>query len=881
MSIIGEWLRVLGYLLRRRAMEDELRREMEAHRALMEEPRTFGNMLRLREQARDAWGWRWLDDLAQDTRFAVRTLRHSPGFTLTAVATLALGIGVNIGMFSFVNGLLLRPLYERPEEVVTIFGRSTTPERNLRGLSYPNYVDLREGTTAIFSHLAVDATTFAGLDAGEGARRTLASGVTANYFQIFGQPLALGRGFTTEETRPGADIHLAVLSYALWERRGANTTIIGQTVRVNGESFTVIGVAAKGFTGTGIPGPEIWLPVGALAKLDARDAHNLSVVGRLRAGVAAESIAPAVATVARRLEQAFPAINGGYTLAVSAPSRLLFMPGPGSGARTALLTVMLMMMPAIVLLVACLNLADLLLARGHVRRQELAIRAALGGGRGRLTRQLVTEGMLLSLAGGAVGLWLSTWATDAMLASLRPVLPAAVTLPGIDIDWRVLAGTIGFSLMASLVFGAWPAWSLTGGAMVVTDLKRQVGDAGRQPGGIRIGNALVVTQVTLSLVLLSSSGLFLMSALAAVTADPGFRVEDGLLAEVDPTLAGYDGTRARTFQLALLDRVRALPGVSAATTGSSFPFTSFNDSRLVVPAGSGTKASAVDSVFTVVGGDYARTLGLPMLGGRDFGDAELTSGSTERVAIIDDALAQRLWPNENALGQSIQFLEDEGRTTTPPLRVIGLMPAVKHSLTTPQPFPHVYVPVGQHNTEAMTLQVRVAAADQERAMLTTIARIVRDLDARVPILRLRTWRDDLDAGLDVVILRAGATVCAIFGAIALLLAVIGVYGVKSYVVSRQTREFGIRIATGAHPRALLWQVLWQGGRITTIGIAIGLVLSLGAGQVLQGFLYGVNSIEPVVLITAPLILLASSLLASYIPALRAMKVDPTVALRSE
>jgi hypothetical protein len=375
MAFLGEWLRRLSYLLRRRQMDEELRREMESHRAMMGDPRAFGNALRLRDEARDAWGWRWLDDAAQDTRFAWRTLRGSPGFTLTAIVTLAFGIGVNSGMLSFVNSVLLRPLYDRPDQVVSVTSRSTTPERNFRGVSYPNYVDLRDATTAIFSSLAANATTFVGFDAGEGAQRSLASGVTANYFQIFGQPLALGRSFTIEETRPGGDIHVAVLSHALWERRGADPNVIGRTVRVNGDAFTVIGVTARGFTGTGIPGPEVWLPVGALAKLDARDAHSLDVVGRLRDGVAIESVPPLLTTVARRLEQAFPTINSGYTLEVSTPSRLLFMPGSRSGAMTALLSAMLMAMPAIVLLVACLNLADLLLARGHVRRQELAAAA--------------------------------------------------------------------------------------------------------------------------------------------------------------------------------------------------------------------------------------------------------------------------------------------------------------------------------------------------------------------------------------------------------------------------------------------------------------------------------------------------------------------------
>ncbi|HEV8397357.1 MAG TPA: ABC transporter permease [Vicinamibacterales bacterium] len=879
MSMPGEWFRRLVYLVRRRAMDDELRREMEAHRAQMADPGGFGNTLRLREEAQDAWGWRWLDDGAQDVRFALRTLRRTPGFTLTAIVTLALGIGVNSGMFSLVNSLLLRPLYARSDEVVSVYRRVTKAEDGPRGLSYPNYLDLRDGTTAVFASLAASSAWFAGVDAGEGARRTMVYAATADYFQIFGRPLALGRAFSAEESRPNAARRVAVLSYPLWERRGANPNVVGQTVSVDGEPFTVIGVTAKGFTGTSIPGPEVWLPLGTQGWLDARDAHNLDVIGRLRDGVAVQSVPPALATVARRLEQAFPSVNGGQSLEMEVPSRLLFMPGVGGSAFTALLSLMLMALPAIVLLVACLNLANLLLARGHVRRQELAIRGSLGGSRGRLTRQLLTEGVLLSVIGGAIGLWLSTWAIRATLAALRPVLPVGLTLPDLALDWRVLAGTMTFSLLASLVFGVWPAWALTGRA-VVTDLKRQVGDGGREPGGIRVGNVLVVAQVALSLLLLASAGLFLTSARAAATVDPGFRLERGVLAEIDPSLAGYDDARARAFHLGLVDRIRALPGVEAATVASSFPFSSFGESRLVatVPGG----ADGVDAVFTVIGRDYARTLGLPTLAGRDFSDAELASGSADRVAIVDDALAQRLWPNQTAIGQTIQFLDAGAPDVKRPLRIVGLVPAVKHSLSTPRPFPHVYVPLGQSDsTEAMTLQVRVAATQNDRAMLTTIARTIRDADDRVPILGLETWRDRLDSGVEVSIFRAGARVCAVFGGIALLLAVIGVYGVKSYVVSRRTREFGIRIATGAHPHTLLWQVLWEGGRVTAVGIAIGLVLAVGAGQILQGLLYGVNSVEPVVLVIAPLVLLAASLLASLVPALRATRVNPIAALRAE
>jgi predicted permease len=884
MAIIGEWIRRLGYLLRRGAREDELRQEMEAHRAQMGEPPAFGNMLRLREEARDAWGWKWLDDLVQDTRLAWRTLRHTPGFALTAVVTLALGIGVNVGMFSFINGLLLRPLYAGADEVVGVHSRSTTPSGGNRAFSYPNYRDLQEDTTDIFANLAASSTLFVGLDVGDGPRRTYASTVTASYFQVFGTPPAHGRPFTTEEERPGAGIRVAIISYPLWEQLGADPGTLGRMVRINGELFTVVGVARKGFAGTSIPGPEVWLPLGAHETLategaaggqfGAREVHELSVVGRLRHGIPDETAGAALATVGRRLEQAFPSVNAGYSLALSKPGgRLIFMPG-GSGALAGL-ALLLMLMPAIVLLVACLNLADLLLARGHARRQELAIRSSLGGGRSRLMRQLLTEGLLLALAGGAVGLLLSTWATEALLASLGPVLPVAVTLPDVSLDWRVLVGTMAFSLVATLVFGAGPALALTGCA-AATDLKRHTGDEGRRPGGLRLGNALVIGQIALSILLLASGGLFLMSALTAATADPGFRLDGGLIVEVDPALAGLDEARGRQAHLALIDRLRTVPGVDAVTIGSRFPFTGFGESRDVAPAGA-ADARSVGAVFSVVGRDYPRVLGLPMLRGRDFSDAELAPGSRERVAIIDDVLAEELWPGEDALGRLIQFLDAEGPDARQPIRVIGIIPAVKHSLGDPRPCPHVYVPLGQHYESAMTLQLRVAGAEDERTMLDTIARVAREVDERVPVLRVATWRDYLDAGMDVRLHRAGASVFSTFGGIALLLAVLGVYGVKSYVVSRRTREFGIRIAIGAQPRALLWQVLREGGRITTIGIGIGLLLALGAGQFLQGILYGVNSIEPVVLVTAPLILLAASLLASYIPALRATRVDPTVA----
>jgi predicted permease len=412
------------------------------------------------------------------------------------------------------------------------------------------------------------------------------------------------------------------------------------------------------------------------------------------------------------------------------------------------------------------------------------------------------------------------------------------------------------------------------------DLKRDFswgGDEGPRPPGLRFGNVLVIGQIALSLLLLASGGLFLMSALSAATADPGFRLDGGVIVEVDPALAGYSEARGREAHLALIDRLRTVPGVEAVTIGSRPPFTD-GASRRVAPAGA-ADARFVDAAFSVVGRDSARVLDLPMLGGRDFTDAELMPGSGERVAIIDAVLADKLWPGEDALGRLIQFLD--GPEPKQPIRVIGIMPSVKHSLGNPELYPHVYVPLGQLYASAMTLQVRLARGQDERAMVGTIARVVRGVDERLPVVSVATWRDHLDAGFEVRLRRIGAAVFSAFAGIALLLAVLGVYGVKSYVVSRRTREFGIRIALGARPRVLLWQVLREGGRITAVGIGIGLVLAVVAGRYLQSILYGVTSVEPVVLVTAPLILLAASLLASCIPALRATRVDPTMALRSE
>ena len=449
--------------------------------------------MRLREEARDAWGWTWLDDFVQDTRFALRTLRHSPGFSLTAVVTLALGIGVNIGMFSLVNGLLLRPLYERPDDVVGVSSQSTTPDGESRGVSYPNYLDLREGTTDIFASLAASSTIFVGLDVGEGTRRTLASEVTANYFQTFGASMALGRPFTVEEERPGADIPVAIISHSLWQQRGADPDI-ARAVRAGqrrARSLSSVWLP-KGFTGDEYPRTR-----GVAAAWRARSIRQGSHAGR-----------PPVRRARGALVVCCGAAPGGHLGRARRAGTHRRRPSSRAGVSGSQRRLHARDVEAFASLVHAREVAhhcealpgpdehagDRAARRlpqprrsaagpGPGRGREMAIRSSLGGGRGRLTRQLVTEGLLLALAGGAVGLLLSTWATSALLTSLRPVLPVALSLPEFDPDWRVLVGTLGFSLAATLIFGAWPAWALTGRALA-TNLTRHVReDGGRRSGG--------------------------------------------------------------------------------------------------------------------------------------------------------------------------------------------------------------------------------------------------------------------------------------------------------------------------------------------------------------------------------------------------------------
>ena len=840
-----------------------------------------------------------LDTLLQDVRFGIRVLLKTPGFSTIAVLVLALGIGVNCAIFSLVNALLFRPLpVPTPSALVGIYSRHTEPPGDYRAFAYPNYIDLRQGATG-FVDVAAFAPSMVGVEVdAQLTRRAMTFLVSDSYFDTFGDALARGRGFLPEETEPRANVPVVVVSHDFGDRGGNDPDLLGQTLRINSRAYTIVGIAREGFTGTSaFLGPEFWLPLGVYASTmndlfvnqgsrDLFDRGNraLMVVGRLRPGVTADAVAPELATIGTQLETAYPGENADQTIMAAPLSRVAVGTAPQTDREVRAIAVLLSSMAAIVLLIGCLNLANMLLARGHARRQEIAIRQSLGGGRRRVIRQLLTEGLLLSIAGSAIGLVVADWAINALMVSVMPMVPFDVNLPELAVDGRVLAATVVFSAMATLFFGLGPAWKLTR-IDLVPDLKQQMGGG----GGRRLlagRNLLVVAQVALSLTLLTGGGLFVQGALSAAGRDPGFSLEQGLLVEVDPSVVGYDETRGRQLYRTLRQRLAAVPGVEGVGAASLVPFSGISEGRAIEPVRDATTDDAVrhSARYSIITPGYFDAVRLPMLRGRDFTEAEMMSDASPGVVIVDEPLAARFWPDPDVdpLGQYVRFVSaTEARGA--PLRVVGLVPGLRQEVFDQEPVPHVYVPFGDPYRSAMTLHVGTTArgADAENALISTVRETIRDVDARLPVFALETLRDHRDGSLELWIMRAGSQLFSTFGVVALLMAVIGIYGVKAYVVARRTREIGIRLALGATSGGVLWLLVREGLTLTAVGLGLGLVLSLPLGRVMQSVLFEVSTREPLVFLLAPAILAVPALLASYLPARRAAKVAPMSALRYE
>jgi predicted permease len=828
----------------------------------------------------------------QDIRYGVRMLFKQPGFSLAAVVVLALGIGGSTAMFSVVNALLLKPMKIRDsKEIVGVYSRDSKKPDSYRAFSYPNYADLRDKNAA-FSDLMAHNMALVGITEGETTRRVFADVISSNYFSTLGVPLYRGRVFTPAEERPGSAIPVAIVSYSYWRKHGADPNLLGQARQINGKMLTIVGITQEGFTGTtAMISPDLYVPLGLFESvMNDFDGHgraladrgnpSLIVVGRLRAGVTQQSSGPLLAVAGDWIAKAYPAENKDQVLSVNPLSRLDISTAPASDNDLRFPSLLLIAMAGVVLLIASLNVANMMLVRGAARGQEIAIRQALGAGRRSILQQLFTEGLVLALLGGAAGLALSYSGTNLLMGSLARLAPIDLLYDGAP-DVRVLLVTIGFCVLSALLFSMGPARTFSKTSIVDTlkSGESQETLTGRSRLVFSRRNVLVMGQIALSMMLLTAAGLFIRSSFTSANVQPGFSMNNGIVVETDPSLAGYDEARGRQVYGALLDRLRSIPGVESVSMAATVPFGMVALDRSLQISG-GTPLSFR---FNVIGEDYFKTLDIPMLKGRAFNQAEMGAGKTSAVVILDQLAAKKLWPNgdgaSQAIGKHVQLLARSGATGSQDAEVIGVVASIQENLFGRGLEPHVYAPFGQEYMSGMNIHMKVAG--NPSATLETVRREMSALDNRLPVLTLRSLRANLDASSDLWMVRTAARMFTIFGAVALLLATVGLYSIRAYTATRRTREIGIRLALGAKPSDARRMILREGLVVTSIGAATGLVLSLLAGKLLSSMLYKVSGVDPLVFISAAAILGAVSLLACYFPALRASRVDPMIALRHD
>ncbi len=815
-----------------------------------------------------------MESLRRDFALAVRTLVRSPGFTLVAVLTLALGIGANTAIFSIVNALLLKPPAHvtEPERVVSLY-TSDFSGPPFGSSSYPDY-ETFEQQRDLVSGVAAYSLTPANLVLGEQTERLALERVSVNYFDVLGVPASRGR---TLGAADGNGQAVVVISQALWRTQlGADAAVIGRTLRLNAGTFTVVGVAPEGFQGS-MRGVRVdaWVPLEATAVLGGnegflaeRGSRGLMLLARLRAGVSLEQARAGFAVVANQQLAAYPDtwrdVSGrGRTITILPESESRVLPEL-RGAVVGFATVLLVGV-ALVLLICCANVANLLLARGVGRAREIAIRLSLGAGRGRLVRQLLAESALLAAlaCGGAI---LIAFAAADVLLGFQPPVPIPVTID-VEIDHRVLVFAVTVALAAMAVFGLAPAFNTTN-LNTAAALKDGSGvvDGGRR---LSLRNVLIAAQVAVSLVLLVTAGLFLRSLQAAALVDPGLDASDVVVASFDLRSQGYPESRSRAFYAELSERVVGLPGVRGVTLARSVPLSGDGGRRLAAIEGyEPRQGEDMEFHFNVVGPEYFELMRVPLVRGRGF-SANDREGA-QQVAVVNESFAARFWPGQDAIGKRLAF----GRAEA--IEIVGVSRDGKYETLTEAPRPYIYRPYLQAYEE-MTLHVR---AEREPAALIPLLRNeIRALDAQLPIVELATMESQM--AFATLPQRIAAALLGVCSALALLLAAVGLYGVVAYAVSRRTREIGIRMALGAGRAAVVRLILRGSMRLVIAGLAIGLVLSVVAGLAVESFLGGVRAMDPIALAGGPLVLIAAALAASYLPASRAARVDPMQALRHD
>ena len=833
--------------------------------------RSLGGIEQAKEECRDARKVNVIDNFLQDLHFGLRILRRSPGFSILAILCLTLGIGANAAVFSWIEGILFRPYpaVTHQERLVAVGGTSRGEPRG-NPLSWPDFQDLQRSCT-LCETLLVSKITGTTLSIGDRAERTTGSIVSANYFDAIGVHPILGRGFLPGEDTGQSAHPVAVISYQLWKGRfQGDPRIVGKTQRLNGVVHTIVGVAPKGFYGTFVGwGMNFWVPASMEDvfesggyKLEDRGARWIESYARLKPGVSLQQAQQEVGAISGRLEAEYPTTNRGRGIKLWP-----LWQTPFNNAGTLLPTLEIMMaVVAFVLLIACANVGNLLLVRSCARRHEMSVRLAVGAGRARLWKQLLTEGLVLSLFGATGGLLLAYWCRHLLVLLFPARGGVQMHLPG-ELDWRVLALSAGVCLLTTVLLGVVPAMQ-TSKIDLAHSLKMEA--AGVVGGGGRawVRSGLVLVQVSLSFILLVGAGLLMQSLLKIRTASPGFTTHGVQYTAIDLVSAGYDRVRAQTFQDALLERVKALPGVESAAFARMTPLTyvSSSEAPIAVDGYEPPPDESPSVEYNEVGPDYFVTMGIPLVTGREFSRADDEKAAP--VAVVNETMASRYWKGQSPLGRRLQM---KGRS----LQVVGVAKDSKYSSVRENPQPFFFVPLRQNSLRGSGLHIRTPLAPD--VMGAAIAREVRALDSNLAPYEVITMQEQLDRSTSAQMV--AVKLVGVLGGLALLLAAIGLYGVMSYAVSQSTRELGLRMALGAGASNLLRLVMSRGLVLTGGGVVLGAAVALALTRLLGNLLYKVSPRDPVAFGSALALMMIVSLAACFLPAWRATRTDPSRALR--
>jgi predicted permease len=816
-----------------------------------------------------------MGSLLQDVRYGVRMLLKQPGFALIALMALALGVGANTTIFSFINGLLLRPIagVREPQRLVAVY--TSDYDSGIYGASsYPDYVDFRNQAGAFEALAAYDEVVMS-LTGVDEAERLRGAYVTGNYFDVLGVGARVGRTLQpADDMTPGAHPVIAI-SHSVWQRRfGADPGVVGKALALDGVQYTIVGVTAESFRGLRLgQQPEFWIPMMMKppGTLEKRDNRGMEITGRLKPGVTLEQAQSELTTIAARLAEAYPETNLGTLERPKEPRPVTAISEsriePEARKNIWFVSLLLFAVVGLVLLTACANVANLTLARASARRREIAVRLALGASRWRLMRQLLTESTILALLGGGAGLFIALWVVD-LLPSFFP--PEAVSGIDLSLDWRVLAFSFSVSVLTGLLFGLVPALQASRPDLVPA-LKEDAVGSGSGPRRLSLRNGLVVAQLAMSLVLLIGAGLFLRSLREATAFDPGFTTQNLLLASLETRGAKLSKEQGQAFYQQAMERVGGLPGVSAVSLTRNVPLSGGGSRRIVEIEGYQPQpGESTELNFNVVGSTYFHTMNIPVVAGRDFNsqDREGSPG----VLIINEELAKRYFPGQDPVGKRMRLDSKQ-----PFAEIVGVVRNAKYRDLREDTLPFIYVPLAQEYRPGMTLLVRTAG--HPKTVLSSVRNEIHSLNGDVPIYAVKTMTEQIGDALAPD--RMLTALLGVFGGMALLLAATGIYGVMSYMVARRTHEIGIRMALGANRGDILKLIVKQGLKLILIGAALGLALAIALTRVVASLLFNVSTTDSLTFGGISLLLVAVALVACYVPARRAMNVDPMVALRYE